>query len=45
MLAKPLSAMDGDQKSEALDKFAAREKTLLGHRVQDMNKELKAAED
>ena len=40
---KSLSEMDGDQKREALDALAAREKTLLGTRVQDMNKQLKEA--
>jgi hypothetical protein len=45
MLAKPLSEMDGDQKREALDKFAAREKELLGHRVQEMKKQLEEAEE
>jgi hypothetical protein len=45
MLAKPLSEMDGDQKREALDKFAAREKELLGNRVQVMQNELEEAED
>jgi hypothetical protein len=45
MLAKPLSVMDGDQKREALDNFAAREKELLGRRVQEMKKQLEEAED
>ena len=45
ILSKPLSEMDGDQKREAIDALADREKKLLGTRVQEMNKHLKEAQE
>jgi len=43
IMNKSLAEMDGDQKREAIDALALREKTLLGTRVQEMNKQLKEA--